>query len=416
MIDLYYWTTPNGHKITIFLEEAQLDYNIKLVNIGKGEQFEPEFLKISPNNRIPAIIDNSPVDGGEPISIFESGAILLYLAQKINQFLPADIRGEMEVMQWLFWQMGGLGPMLGQNHHFFRERERLTYESNYHICKSNENYRILHTDIAQQTMKVVDRSMKSFLGLLKAISIGRCDQRPQLPKYLPKDGYFPLIIPRIKVKDGVFKIPMSRQFKKEYGEVKIQLPERLNDKNIKEVRIHPKYSARWFEIEYIYEDEKIETSVTPDKAIAIDLGVDNLAACCDTEGHQFLIDGKRLKSINQWYNKRNAELQSLKDEQRCDLGDSHRRRRGGSQPPRGSAPREGIKGFTHQQARLYQWRNDRVRDYLNKTARIIINHCLTHQKGFLSLKNPRPKSAWSVNLFDSYYQFVCFPFSRTLVQ
>ncbi|MFY7805338.1 MAG: RNA-guided endonuclease InsQ/TnpB family protein, partial [Limnoraphis robusta] len=185
--------------------------------------------------------------------------------------------------------------------YFFAERKRLTYESNYQICKSNENYRLLNTDIAQQTMKVVDRSMRSFLGLLNALSIARCQQKPQLPKYLPKDGYFPLIIPRIKLKNGVFNIPMSSQFKKEYGEVKVQLPERLKDQNIKEVRIHPKYSARWFEIEYIYEDEKIETLVDSDKAVAIDLGVDNLAACFDTEGHQFLIDGKRLKSINQWY-------------------------------------------------------------------------------------------------------------------
>ena len=269
--------------------------------------------------------------------------------------------------------------------YFFTERERLTYESNYYICKSNENYQFLNTDIAQQTMKVVDRSMKSFLGLLEAISIARCDQKPQLPKYLPKDGYFPLIIPRIKVKDGVFKIPMSRQFKKEYGEVKIQLPERLKDKNIKEVRIHPKYSARWFEIEYIYEDEKIETSVTPDKAIAIDLGVDNLVACFDTEGHQFLIDGKRLKSINQWYNKRNAELQSLKDKQ-------------------------GIKVFTNQQARLYQWRNNRVRDYLNKTTRIIINHCLTYQIGKLVVGyNPGIKQ--EINIGRSNNQnFVQIPF------
>jgi len=98
--------------------------------------------------------------------------------------------------------------------YFFAERKRLTYESNYHICKSNENYRLLNTDIAQQTMKVVDRSMRSFLGLLKAISIGRCDQRPQLPQYLSKEGYFPLIIPRIKLKDGMLAIPMSREFKK----------------------------------------------------------------------------------------------------------------------------------------------------------------------------------------------------------
>jgi IS605 OrfB family transposase len=238
--------------------------------------------------------------------------------------------------------------------YFFAERKRLSYESNYQICKSNENYRLLNTDIAQQTMKVVDRSMRSFLGLLKALSIGRCEQKPQLPKYLPKDGYFPLIIPRIKLKNGMFNIPMSSQFKKEYGEVKVQLPERLKDKNIKEVRIHPKYLARWFEVEYIYEDEKIETLVDSDQAVAIDLGVDNLAACFDTEGHQFLIDGKRLKSINQWYNKRNAELQSAKDKQ-------------------------GMKGLTNKQARLNQWRNDSIRDYLNKSAGIIINHCLTYQ-------------------------------------
>jgi GST-like protein len=118
MIEVYYWTTPNGHKITIFLEETGLPYNIKPINIGKGDQFKPEFLKISPNNRIPAIVDNEPSDGGGPLSIFESGAILEYLADKTGKFLPRDVRGRAEVMQWLFWQMGGLGPMLGQNHHF----------------------------------------------------------------------------------------------------------------------------------------------------------------------------------------------------------------------------------------------------------------------------------------------------------
>ena len=118
MIDLYYWTTPNGHKITIFLEETGLPYNIKPIDIGKGEQFAPEFLKVSPNNRIPAIVDHEPGDGKGPLSIFESGAILEYLADKTGKFLPRDVRGRAEVMQWLFWQMGGLGPMLGQNHHF----------------------------------------------------------------------------------------------------------------------------------------------------------------------------------------------------------------------------------------------------------------------------------------------------------
>ncbi|MDJ0743303.1 MAG: transposase [Xenococcaceae cyanobacterium MO_167.B27] len=269
--------------------------------------------------------------------------------------------------------------------YFFAERKRLTYESNYHICKFNENYRLLNTDIAQQTMKVVDRSMRSFLGLLKAISIGRCDQRPQLPRYLPQEGYFPLIIPRIKLKDGIFAVPMSREFKKEYGEVKIQLPERLKDKEIKEVRIHPKYSARWFEIEYIYEDEKIETSVDPSKGIALDLGVDNLCACIDTDGHQFLIDGKRLKSINQWYNKQNAYLQSKKDQQ-------------------------GIKSFTHKQARLYQWRNNCVRDYLNKAAKVIINHCLEYQIGKLIVGyNPGIKQEINIGRLCNQ-NFVSIPF------
>ncbi|NES25236.1 MAG: transposase, partial [Symploca sp. SIO3E6] len=172
--------------------------------------------------------------------------------------------------------------------YFFQERKRLSYESNYHLCKMNENYRLLNTDIAQQTMRVVDRSMKSFWGVLEAISIGKCNQKPQLPRYLPKESYFPLIMPRIQLKNGYFNVPMSRKFKTEYGQVKIQLPERLSDKEIKEVRIHPKYSARWFEIEYIYYEEKVETSVDSNKAIALDLGVDNLCACIDTEGHQFL--------------------------------------------------------------------------------------------------------------------------------
>ena len=118
MIDLHYWPTPNGHKITIFLEEVGLPYTIHKVDIGKGDQFKPEFLAISPNNRMPAIVDQAPADGGKPISIFESGAILQYLAEKSGKFLPKDIRGKTEVMQWLFWQVGGLGPMAGQNGHF----------------------------------------------------------------------------------------------------------------------------------------------------------------------------------------------------------------------------------------------------------------------------------------------------------
>ena len=118
MIDLYYWPTPNGHKITIFLEETGTPYTLLPVNIGRGDQFKPEFLAISPNNRIPAIVDHAPADSGEPISVFESGAILVYLAAKTGRFLPRETRAWVQVLEWLFWQMGGLGPMAGQTHHF----------------------------------------------------------------------------------------------------------------------------------------------------------------------------------------------------------------------------------------------------------------------------------------------------------
>jgi GST-like protein len=144
MIDLYYWPTPNGHKIAMFLEEAGLDYTIHPIDISAGDQFKPEFLAFSPNNRMPAIIDRSPVDGGEPITVFESGAILLYLAEKTGRFLPADLRGRKTVTEWLFWQMGGLGPMAGQNHHFGTYApEKLPYAINRYVNETNRLYGVL---------------------------------------------------------------------------------------------------------------------------------------------------------------------------------------------------------------------------------------------------------------------------------
>jgi len=151
MIDLYYWTTPNGHKITIFLEEAELSYKIIPVNIGAGEQFQPEFLKISPNNRIPAIVDHAPSNGGEPISVFESGAILLYLAEKTGLFIPQDVSGRVEVLQWLFWQMGGLGPMAGQNHHFSQYApEKIEYAINRYVKETGRLYAVLNKHLADR--------------------------------------------------------------------------------------------------------------------------------------------------------------------------------------------------------------------------------------------------------------------------
>jgi GSH-dependent disulfide-bond oxidoreductase len=151
MIDLYYWTTPNGHKITIFLEEAGLPYRITPVNISKGDQFKPEFLTISPNNRIPAIVDHDPQDGGKPIPVFESGAILLYLAEKTGKFIGADLRHTVEVIQWLFWQMGGLGPMAGQNHHFGHYApEKIPYAIDRYVKETNRLYGVLNKRLADR--------------------------------------------------------------------------------------------------------------------------------------------------------------------------------------------------------------------------------------------------------------------------
>jgi GSH-dependent disulfide-bond oxidoreductase len=149
MIDLYYWTTPNGHKITMFLEEVGLPYHLHPINISKGEQFEPEFLKIAPNNRIPAIVDQSPADGGAPISIFESGAILQYLADKTGRFIAQDLRGRNVALQWLFWQMGGLGPMAGQNHHFVQYApEQLPYAIDRYVKETTRLYGVLNKQLA----------------------------------------------------------------------------------------------------------------------------------------------------------------------------------------------------------------------------------------------------------------------------
>ncbi|NEO54449.1 MAG: IS200/IS605 family element transposase accessory protein TnpB [Okeania sp. SIO3B5] len=248
---------------------------------------------------------------------------------------------------------------------YFAEGGYLRYESNYHYCKDNEsvcvafrrkaplqeaNYQLLQTDIAQQTLKVVDRSFKSFFNLIQKANNGNYRfEQIRLPRYLNKEGYFPLIIPRIKVRNGYFNIPMSRKFKAEYGAVKIPFPERLVGKNLKEVRIIPRYDARFFEVEFIAEEQP-QPTIKSDNALAIDLGLDNLATCVSNTGSSFILDGRKLKSINQWYNKENSRLQSIKDKQ-------------------------GIKDLTKKQVSITVNRNNKVRDYLNKAARYLINWC-----------------------------------------
>ncbi|BAQ62768.1 mobile element protein [Geminocystis sp. NIES-3708] len=242
---------------------------------------------------------------------------------------------------------------------FFAEKAFLRYESNYHQCKTNENYQLLNTDIAQQTLKVVDRSFRSFFNLIKKAKSGNYQfNQISLPRYLKKDGYFSLIIPRIKVKDGFFKVPTSREFKAKYGEVKLPFPDRLVDKSLKEVRIHPKYNCQFFEVEFITEEELQIVEFKSDNALCIDLGLNNLATCVSTNGASFIIDGHKLKSYNHWYNKSNAKLQSIKDKQ-------------------------GTKGVTKRQGRLLLKRNNQIRDYLSKTARYIIENCLRLDIGTL---------------------------------
>lgn len=160
MIELYYWPTPNGHKITIFLEETGLDYRIVPVDIRKGDQFKPDFLRLSPNNRMPAIIDHAPADGGAALSVFESGAILVYLAEKTGRFLPGDLRGRFDTLQWLFWQMGGLGPMAGQNHHFTQYApEKIPYAIERYVNETNRLYGVLDRRLADRPFVAGDYSI-----------------------------------------------------------------------------------------------------------------------------------------------------------------------------------------------------------------------------------------------------------------
>ena len=160
MIELYYWTTPNGHKITIFLEEAGVPHKIFPVNIGKGEQFQPDFLKIAPNNRIPAIRDTAPTDGGAAITVFESGAILEYLGDKVGKFLPKEPRARAEVVQWTYWQMGGLGPMAGQNHHFAAYApEKIPYAIDRYVRETNRLYGVMNKRLADRPFLAGDYSI-----------------------------------------------------------------------------------------------------------------------------------------------------------------------------------------------------------------------------------------------------------------
>ena len=243
--------------------------------------------------------------------------------------------------------------------YYFIEKEYLNYNKNYRLCKDNENYKLLNSNMSQQILKEVDGCFKSFFGLLKLAKKGKYDHKSiKLPGYLPKDGFNTLIISFVRLNDNELILPFSNTYKKEHGQIKVTIPPNLKDKKIKEIRIIPKFKARYFEIQYTYEVEEIQSDLNNNKALAIDLGLNNLATCVTNNGESFIIDGRKLKSINQWYNKENSRLQSLKD-------------------------LRNIKFVTKKQYLLTNKRNNRVNDYINKTCRKIINYCIDNNIGNL---------------------------------
>ncbi len=244
--------------------------------------------------------------------------------------------------------------------YYFAEGRYLTYASNYKLLKNSPNYKKINSNMAQQILKEVDGSFKSFFGLLKKSRQGEYDTRScRLPGYLPKDGYTTLVIGFVRLNGDRLIIPYSNSYRRDHTPISIKIPPILRDKKIKEIRIIPRGNAAFFEIQYTYEVEVPERKLDDCKALALDLGVDNLAAGVTNEGRTFLIDGRRLKSINQQYNKENARLQSIKDKQNYG------------------------KKQTARQISNTRCRNNRVNDYLCKTAKEVIGYCIRNNIGRL---------------------------------
>lgn len=245
--------------------------------------------------------------------------------------------------------------------HYFQEKQYLRYEANYHEIKSYDNYKLLNSNMAQQILKNVDTMFKSFFALIKLAKQGKYNFRHiKLPNYLPKNSYANLIIANFTIKKNrTLTIPFSYNFKKKYEtKIQIKIPKVLEDKKIKQIQIIPKFNARFFEIQYIYEVQEEEIKLNTNNALAIDLGVNNLCTCVTNTGKSFIADGRKLKSINQFFNKQNTKLQSIKDKQN-------------------------IKKQTKRQYLISQKRKNRIDDYINKTCRYIIDYCLSNNIGTL---------------------------------
>ena len=246
--------------------------------------------------------------------------------------------------------------------YYFQEKQYLRYESNYHEMKYLENYKLLNADISQQTLKNVDQMFKSFFALIKLAKQGKYNfKHIRLPNYLPKNSYSNLIIGQVRIKDdNILMIPYSNTFKKKYkvNRINIKIPQVLENKEIKQIQIIPKFNARFFEIQYTYEIQEENIKLNTNNALAIDLGVNNLCTCVTNTGKSFIVDGRKLKSINQFFNKQNAKLRSIKDKQN-------------------------ILRQTKQQFLISRKRKNRIDDYINKTCRYVINYCLSNNIGTL---------------------------------
>lgn len=294
-----------------------------------------------------------------PIQTFaESEVIIMYLTmkQQVKQLTKEDYKN-LKLISHIAKNLAN-EAIYNVRQYYFSEGKYLNYQKNYELLKNSPNYKMLNSNMAQQILKEVDGSFKSFFGLLKLAKKGKYSFKDiKLPKYLPKDGFTTLVIGFVRIKGNKLVIPYSNTFKKEHKSIEINIPPKLVDKKIKEIRIIPKSKARFFEIQYIYEVEEIQSNVDKNKALAIDFGINNLATCVTSIGKSFIIDGRKLKSINQWHNKENTCLQSIKDKQGYKIR------------------------YTNRQLKNTQKRNNRVNDYMNKTARMIINYCLENNIG-----------------------------------
>lgn len=227
---------------------------------------------------------------------------------------------------------------------YFKSKKYLNY---YDVCKKlqgTENYSLLQAQMSQQTLKTVDDNFKSFFELIKK------KLKARIPKYLDKDGFFKLTIPTVSIRDGKIQLPYSRQYAKEHNKIYLKVPNILNGKKVKQVWIIPRQNARFFEVQYIYKVEPKEKKPIKN-ALAIDLGIDNLCTCVTSSGKSFIMDGKKLKSFNQWYNKETSRLKSIKDKQK-------------------------IKGYTKKLYGIVTKRNNRISDILHKSCKYIINYCI----------------------------------------